>query len=162
MWDKNLRLVVIFLIYQSLFYNQDESFFEDSYWSSEFSIFLNTLELEGEVKEAEVRQELKNYFNLKPELEKLILNRSTDWNKTYSLTKAALLSFCLEKKIVSQDLLPKKEPIVDLEENVTIQTAVKPSEEPKNPLIKIYLKFTHDYIGEKNVALVHAVLSKLV
>jgi transcription termination factor NusB len=93
MWDKNFRLNLIFLIYQSYYSDLHPTFLEDFIFGIE-----NIPELEiSNTEKDNLIEEYNLYLDKKVDYE-IILNQYTkDWKNTYLFVRAILITFLLEK-----------------------------------------------------------------
>ncbi len=135
MWTKKYRNSLISLVYQKLINTYDpdnflliteEFWLDDGYSSLDKKVELN------------LKKDLKNihskYLESISRLEKYLQN----WNKTYPLSQAVLLTFLYEVDM--------------LKEGFT---------EQRTALINKYVKFCQSYIDRQNASLIHAILVKL-
>jgi transcription termination factor NusB len=134
-WDKPFRYSIFTAVYELLFWREEGVNDFNIDWDF---IFENAkFEVKPDIEDLNqvmylFEQKEKSYTDI---LESYLAN----WDKTFSIIKACLFTFLLEK-----DDIGNSEPPVDSKDIVTK-----------------YIRLSEDLVGGQNVGLVHAVLSKI-
>lgn len=136
MWTKEFRFCLFSLIYDDLlgYKETDDGFDFESFVESILTEYKSFKKENTAISDLE--KQYDSYLKSKAKLETKLITYLPDWNKTFAIIKAILITFQLEKQ------------------------SLKVFE--KDKLVVIYIKFAEDYCASTNVKLIHAVLSKLV
>ncbi len=134
MWEKSFRYSVFAALYQVLFWNETTG-------SEEFNldVILENLKDEEKPDKDKLTLVIARFFDKKAEYTDTLKTYLKDWDKTFAVVKACLYTYILEiEELSSTDPQPALDTIITK-----------------------YIRLSEDHIGGQNVALVHAILSKV-
>lgn len=138
MWDKSFRFSLFAGIYEALFWEEQESHGTNSIDWSIITAQLGHAETQPSVTLLQAC--LDTFLANQTSYTQILKKHLNSWNKTYLIVRACLYCFLTEKDYLQRN-------------NVAYD---------ESKLVGRYLRLSEDLIGGQNVALVHAVISKLV
>jgi hypothetical protein len=162
MWSDLLRLVIFSLIYQTKYWQEfleKELVIDDQLIHEVVDAYLS----EKKLSEQEVFNEMQTFDKQKvkslmlifadreEELKEVIETQTKNWQKTYTILKALLFTFTLEKYYYEKEGI---EFLENDEENAEASG--------KKKFLRRYLNICDRYLDNNSVATLHAILAKLI